>query len=137
MLLGMDRLFYDGDCGLCHGAVRFVVQRDRRGSAFRYAPLGGSTFERLVPVAQRATLADSLVVLTSDRQLLARSEGVIYVLKKLGGIWPLVGSLLEIVPSWLRNAGYDWIARHRLRLFEPPVQSCPVPSGEEQGRFDS
>jgi len=136
MLKKVDRLFYDGNCGLCHGAVRFVVHRDRRGSTFRYAPLGGSTFERLLPVAQRATLPDSLAVLTSDRRLLARSEGVIYVLKRLGGVWPLVGDLLEIVPSRLRNAGYDWVARHRFRLFEAPAQSCPVPSAEEQRRFD-
>lgn len=136
MLMRVDRLFYDGDCGLCHGAVRFVVQRDLGGSRLRYAPLGGSTFERLVPAAQRGTLPDSLVVLTSDHRLLTRSEGVIYVLKRLRGVWPLIGGLLDIVPLRLRNAGYDWVARRRSRLFDPPTENCPVASAEEQRRFD-
>ncbi|HZH02738.1 MAG TPA: DCC1-like thiol-disulfide oxidoreductase family protein [Myxococcaceae bacterium] len=36
-----DILFYDGGCGLCHRAVRFVLARDPAGR-FRFAPLGGS-----------------------------------------------------------------------------------------------
>src|SRR2546422_4747254 len=30
-----ERLFYDGSCGLCHRAVRFVLAEDRTGNAFR------------------------------------------------------------------------------------------------------
>src|SRR6185503_7836994 len=31
-------LLYDGECGFCHGAVRFVLAHDRR-AAFRFAAL--------------------------------------------------------------------------------------------------
>ena len=41
---GTDILFYDGSCGLCHRAVRFILAEDRSGTAFRFAPLGGETF---------------------------------------------------------------------------------------------
>ena len=35
-----ETLFYDGQCGLCHRAVRFLLAEDRApGGAFRFAPL--------------------------------------------------------------------------------------------------
>ena len=46
-------IFYDGHCGLCHAAVRFVVARDDREEGFVFAPLGGETFREtlLLPIA--------------------------------------------------------------------------------------
>ena len=35
---GAERLFYDGDCGLCHRFVRFALAEDVTGRALRYAP---------------------------------------------------------------------------------------------------
>ena len=54
------RLFYDGECGLCHAAVRFVLAEDRDGQGFRFAPLASESFARLAPAELRATLPDSL-----------------------------------------------------------------------------
>ncbi|PKN39805.1 MAG: hypothetical protein CVU63_14125, partial [Deltaproteobacteria bacterium HGW-Deltaproteobacteria-20] len=31
-------VLFDGECGLCHASVRFVVERDDR-ALFRFAPL--------------------------------------------------------------------------------------------------
>ena len=39
-----DIVFYDGGCALCHHSVRFLVARDRDGSRFRFAPIGGACF---------------------------------------------------------------------------------------------
>ncbi|HEY8944686.1 MAG TPA: hypothetical protein VIM73_10510, partial [Polyangiaceae bacterium] len=33
-----ERVYYDGQCGLCHGAVRLLLAEDRDGSAFRFSP---------------------------------------------------------------------------------------------------
>src|SRR5208282_2216789 len=34
-----EELFYDGYCGLCHRAVRFILAEDTTGTAFRFAAL--------------------------------------------------------------------------------------------------
>ena len=69
-----ELLFYDGGCGLCHRAVRFVLWADPEGRAFRFAPLGGDTFQALVSAGERERLPDSLVVRTTeDGRLLTRS----------------------------------------------------------------
>jgi len=129
-------VFYDGACGLCHRAVRFAIARDRDGRHFRFAALGGEAFRRLVPEAQRAGLPDSIVVLTADGTLLARSTAVVHILERIGGPWRLMGGLLALVPQGIRDLGYDGIARVRHRLFRRPTDACPVTPPELRARFE-
>ena len=127
-------LYYDGHCGLCDATVRFVLRNDEGGRAFRFAPLGGSTFERALPEAERARLPDSLVLVTGDGRTLTRSTGVVRLLRRLGGVWSVLGALLWIVPRPVRNLGYDVVARLRHRLFPPP-EACPILPPEPRSRF--
>lgn len=132
---GPDRLFYDGDCGVCHRAVRFVAGRDP-GGRFRFAPLGGETFARLADPERRAGLPDSIVVLSSAGALLTRTAATIHVLRRLGGVWRGVAALLALVPRPLRDAAYDLFARHRKRWVAPPDGVCPRVEPQLARRFD-
>lgn len=129
-------IFYDGHCGLCHRSVRFVLARDHKGRAFRFAPLYGEAFRARVAESARAGLPDSIVVLTADGSLLTRSGATIYVLRRLGGFWRLLGAAIGLVPRPLRDSVYDWIARIRHRLFTRPDDVCPVIPAELRKRFD-
>ena len=122
----VDRIFYDGDCALCHGAVRFVVRRLPSECAFRFAPLAGSTFLAAVPEALREGLPDSLVVQTSSGELLLRSSAAIYIMNRLGRGWPWVAKMMSLVPRRLADAAYDLVARNRFRFFARPETTCPM-----------
>jgi predicted DCC family thiol-disulfide oxidoreductase YuxK len=134
--LNGDYLFYDGACGLCHGAVRFVLDRGERGLAFRFAPLGGEAFRRELPEDRRAGLPDSLVVKAADGRILTRSSGVVRVLHGLGGGWSLLGSLLWLIPRPVRNLGYLAVARIRKRLFPLAEGACPWRTAAQRARFE-
>ncbi|HYE74093.1 MAG TPA: DCC1-like thiol-disulfide oxidoreductase family protein, partial [Blastocatellia bacterium] len=71
-----DLVFYDGHCGLCHGLVLFVLARDQEGKNFRFAPLGGKTFERLISQERRQTLPDSIVLLSHSGEVYTRSAAI-------------------------------------------------------------
>jgi predicted DCC family thiol-disulfide oxidoreductase YuxK len=129
-------VFYDGACGLCHRTVRFAIARDRDGSRFRFAALGSEAFRRLVPEALRAGLPDSIVVLTADGTLLARSAAVIHILERIGGPWRLTGRVLALMPQGVRNLGYEGVARVRYKLFGRPTDACPVTPPELRARFE-
>ena len=131
-----ETLFYDGGCGLCHGAVRFVLWADESGRRFRFAPLGGQTFLALVDEAERARLPDSLVMRTEAGRLLTRSAAVVHVLKRLGGPWQVIGTLGSWVPRPLLDWTYDGIARFRHRLVAKPGDACPVVPRDLRARFD-
>jgi predicted DCC family thiol-disulfide oxidoreductase YuxK len=129
-------LFYDGGCGLCHRAVRFVLAADRDGERFRFAPLGGVTFRATVTPEEAASLPDSLVLRRADGVLLVRSAAVLHVLRRLGGPWRALGALLGALPVGLRDRAYDAVARRRKRWFRSPEASCPVLPPRLRARFD-
>jgi len=129
-------LFYDGHCALCHGAVKFVLKHDRSGKAFRFAPLQGATFQSRVSAGARADLPDSVVVLTESGALLFRSNAFIYILRRLGGGWGILGGVLAVVPRPLRDVVYNFIARIRYRVFGTRDELCPMVPPELRARFD-
>jgi predicted DCC family thiol-disulfide oxidoreductase YuxK len=131
-----ERIFYDGHCGLCHRAVRFVIARDPEGQRFRFAPLQGTTIEKLVPAEQRAGLPDSVAVLADDGRLLVRSDAFIHILRRLGGFWRFAAGIIGVVPRAIRDGVYDFIARVRYRIFGRRVEVCPVTPAKLRARFD-
>jgi predicted DCC family thiol-disulfide oxidoreductase YuxK len=130
-------IFYDGNCGLCHGWVRFVLAEDSGGITFRISSLQGELFARQFPAEKRASLPDSLVVLTEDEKLLARSAAVLHVLRRLGGFWRIVGAILVVIPRSILDWSYDRVAGARKQLFGTRENLCPVISPELRRRFDA
>jgi len=127
---GLTRLFYDAGCGLCQGAVRFAARHDRSGT-IRFAPLGGATFERLIPPAVRAGLPDSLLVLTPQGDLLWRSRALIHLLRRMGPVWRLAGCLLAWLPQKLGDSAYDLVAHRRSK-----GRVCERPDSTRDERFE-
>lgn len=132
-----ERIFYDGDCGVCHWSVGFVARHDRTGQAFRFAPLGGEAFREHVPPEVGRGLPDSLVVQARDGELLLRSDGVVHILSRLGPAWKLLGVLMSVVPRAIRDYFYDRFAERRHHLAKRPDGTCPLMPPELRQRFDS
>jgi predicted DCC family thiol-disulfide oxidoreductase YuxK len=132
---GPGMVFYDGRCGLCHRAVRFVLAEDRGGGAVRFAPLDGGTFRARVPEARRASLPDSLVVATGGSSLLVRSSAVRHIMERLGGVWRVLAVLAGLLPGRLLDLVYDGVAAVRKRLFAAPPSACPIAPGHLRERF--
>ncbi len=118
-------LFYDGWCGLCHGAVRFLLAEDVRG-VLRFSPQQGNTMSRRIDAATRLRLPDSVVLLTDGGQIYVRSAAILVAAEGLGGWWRLGAVLAGCLPRALLDALYDSIARVRGRLFVAPRETCPV-----------
>jgi predicted DCC family thiol-disulfide oxidoreductase YuxK len=130
------RMYYDGRCGLCHGAVRFLLAEDPYGRAFRFAPLQGATFAREVRLEERARVANSLILQEPGSGLSIRSEGVLRALAHLGGIWRVFAGLGRLLPRRVRDFAYDRVAAVRLRYFSPPGDLCPLLPARWHERFD-
>ena len=137
------RLFYDGDCGFCHRAVRIVLSEDLNTTdeiALRFAPLAGPTFERLTDTRddiQADKLPDSIVLILEDGQLLTRSAAAIEIASRLGGLWRGLAVVGAALPAEPLDAAYDAVARVRKKLFAKPNDACPILPPELRARFDA
>ncbi len=132
----LDRLYYDGKCGFCHRTVLFVLTEDRDGSSFRFSPLQGDSISRLLPENRRAGLPDSVVVLTEGGELFVKSDAIVRVGMRLGGLWRVGAALLRIIPKSVRDFTYDVVARHRGKLFASPSTACPLLPDALMQRFE-
>jgi predicted DCC family thiol-disulfide oxidoreductase YuxK len=121
-----NHLFYDGTCALCHRAVKFALRHDAIVRAFRFAPLQGPTFERLIEPSTRASLPDSMVILTSSGEVLTRSDAALELLRHAVGI----------VPRPVRDAAYNAVAAVRYKIFGRTTDLCPVMTPQQRERFD-
>jgi predicted DCC family thiol-disulfide oxidoreductase YuxK len=126
-------LLYDGICALCNGTVAFVLARDRRGAA-RFAPLSGETARAALAGRPELRGIDSIVWIDAEEIASTRSGAVIAIARYLGGVWSVAGSLLALVPKFLRDPAYDLVARWRYRVFGR-YDACPVPPTVHRARF--
>ena len=129
-----ELVFFDGHCGLCHRLVRFVLAEDRE-KLFVFSTLQGEKIKALLDEATRARLPDSVVVRDSQGRVLVKSAAVVHVYDRLGGIWRVVALLLHLIPTALRDLGYDLVAKVRHQIFARPVESCPVVPPALKDRF--
>lgn len=132
---GSPTLLFDGVCHLCHGAVQWVIRHDPR-AVFRFAALQSAAGQALLAghalaLSARPTI-DSVVLVDGDR-LWVRSDAALEVLRRLGGIWGVL-RILRLVPRPIRDAIYDWVARHRYRWFGRRDE-CWLPTPELRRRF--
>ena len=129
---GEETIFYDGECGLCHRSVRFVLSEDA-AARFVYAPLASEAFAPHRPSASE--LGDTMVLVRGDGTLASRSDAWIEILAALGGGWRMLAEGFRVLPRKLRDGVYDQVARVRKRLFAKPQGACPLLSPELARRF--
>ena len=123
MSTAQDLILFDGDCAYCNGWVRWIGRRDTR-RRFRSVPL---TSDEGLALRTRYNVPDAVdsIVLVKDGRAYLRSDAAWRVLAALPG-WGLVATLLRLVPRFLRNWGYNLVAKNRHRLGMD--DSCDLPS---------
>ncbi len=123
-------LFFDGICNLCNTFVDFLIRRQSQ-PLFYFAPLQGKTAVKVLDSKVREGLGS--VVYFRDGRVLFESTAAIWVLVDLGGAWTLMRFFL-IVPKFLRNPIYRFIAKNRYKWFGQK-QTCRLPSSKEKAFF--
>lgn len=107
-----DILLWDGACGLCRRAARYVEARDRE-ARFLALPWQAAP-EALVGAEVKHAAAETIQVLLTNGEVKRGGRAVLYLLAALGHRW---ARPLELPPlRWLFELGYGGISAHRYRL---------------------
>ena len=116
-------LLFDGVCNLCNAAVQFVVERDSAGRVC-FASLQSETAKKLLQAHGLSTKRFESVVLLDNGQVYTKSTAILRLTRKLDGPWPLTFGLI-LVPRFLRDKVYDFVANRRYRWFGKR-ESCMI-----------
>jgi predicted DCC family thiol-disulfide oxidoreductase YuxK len=126
-------MLFDGECRLCCWNVQFVIRRDPHRRV-RFAAMQSAAGSALLRARNLPARDFTSVAVIDGGRVLVRSAAVMRILEELCGAWPIVARVLKIVPRPLRDAAYDFVARHRYRWFGRRP-TCLVPSPDIAARF--
>lgn len=126
-------ILFDGVCNLCSGFVQFVINRDPNGY-FRFASLQSDVGQSLL-IQQGLTpaITPETIILLENGQAYAYSSAVLRIFRRLGGGWRLI-SVGQVLPRFLRDAAYRFVARHRYQWFGRE-EACWLPTPALRQRF--
>lgn len=128
----MKILFFDGYCSLCNSLIEWLIRRDTK-NVLQFASLQGETAKTHLPSFLRNTEDVDTVIYLREGKIHDRSAAILWVLQDLGGLWKITVAFF-LIPSFLRNIVYRWVARNRYRWF-PKRETCRVPTAQEKQKI--
>jgi len=124
-------VIFDGVCNYCNSMVNFAIRNDKKAT-LKFTPFQGETIHTL---RQHFSISpDASSVLFIDKgKLYSGSTAAIRIARYLN--WPARALYaFIIIPAFIRNPVYTWIARNRYKWFGKK-EACMVPSPEVRQRF--
>ena len=125
-------ILFDGVCNFCNGAVNFIIQRDKK-SLLKFAALQSEAGRKLLQRFNLPTDELSSIILIEDGNVYTQSSAALKLCKYLSGLWPLIYGFI-IVPLFIRDGIYKWIAKNRYKWFGKK-DHCMIPTQEVRTRF--
>lgn len=126
-------VLYDGVCRFCDATVGFALPRDRE-ARLKFSPLQ-SRYARVLLQQAGVELRPpyDTVFYWDGRRLHNRSSAILRIFAELGGPWKLCAIGL-VVPKFIRDAAYQFVARRRYAWFGKDDR-CILPPPAWRERF--
>ena len=126
-------LFYDGDCALCNHTVRFIISHEKKTKSLLSFCSLQSDFakETLSKYRYNFNKLSTLVLLKND-VIYYKSTAALNICTylKIPYSWFII---LKIVPRFIRDNFYDFIAKRRKKIIKQGF--CFMPTADLKKRF--
>lgn len=125
-------ILFDGVCNLCNSSVQLVIKNDKQ-AYFSFASLQGEYGQAFLKEQKLDTDQYDSFILRENGKVYTESTAALRVAKRMGFPFVLTYPLI-IVPKFIRDAVYSFIAKNRYKWFGKK-DSCMIPSPELKNRF--
>lgn len=125
-------LLFDGYCNLCHSSVQFVLKHEKKQELYFTSLQSAVGIEILNYYKIDPTKTKSLVLIEKNIAY-TKSTAALKLSKYLKGIYVLGYGFL-IVPAFIRNGVYDFIAKNRYKWYGKQ-DTCIMPDENLAKRF--
>ncbi|WP_456437316.1 thiol-disulfide oxidoreductase DCC family protein [Psychroserpens sp.] len=126
-------ILFDGVCNLCNSSILYVIKHDK-SNRFLFAPLQGEAGKQIIKKFNVDTSnTDSILLYSEKKGLSVKSSAAIHIVKHLGFPRNLM-TVFFIVPTFIRNWVYDFVARNRYKWYGKK-DACMIPTPELTSKF--
>ncbi|MDH5581934.1 MAG: DCC1-like thiol-disulfide oxidoreductase family protein [Bdellovibrionales bacterium] len=123
-------VFFDGVCSLCNGFVDFLMSHNKN-KKLKFASLQGNTAKSYIDQISLNEL--KTIIVYHKGKTFKKSEAIFLIVKNLGAPWNLF-IIFRLIPRFICDAIYDFIARHRYEIFGKK-DTCRIPTEDEKSYF--
>lgn len=128
-------IFFDGVCNLCNNFIDQIIQKDKKKIIYYSSLQADITKELLKPFNIEVTdKTMSTIFFYENGKLYKQSTAVLKVYTNLGTGYSVLAKTLLVIPSFIRNLVYNFIAKNRYRFFGKK-ETCRLPTQEEKDQF--
>lgn len=125
-------VLFDGVCNFCNAGVNFIIRLDKK-KYLRFAALQSEAGQRIREEFGIAGNEFDSFLLYHNGQIYKFSDAGLKVYGMLPWYWKWT-QVFWLVPRFIRDAAYRFIARNRYRWFGKK-EECMIPSPELKERF--
>ncbi|KGO89968.1 thiol-disulfide oxidoreductase DCC family protein [Flavobacterium suncheonense] len=126
-------ILFDGVCNLCDATVQKVIKADKNDT-FRFVALQSDLGKEILNyIGVDPEKTDSIILYEPGIAYHIKAGAAIEIARTIGGIYSLL-VLFSVFPDWLKDIGYDFVARNRYKWFGKK-ESCMIPSPEIKAKF--
>lgn len=119
-------------CNFCNTSVNKIIKYDKK-NVFKFAAIQSDAGKKLLTELSIDTLKIDSILLIEKNTLFTKSTAVLKIAKQLSGLYKL-GYAFIIIPPFIRDTIYDFIAKNRYKWFGKK-ESCMIPSIEVREKF--
>jgi predicted DCC family thiol-disulfide oxidoreductase YuxK len=131
ILLKQPILLFDGECGFCNKSIQFLLKHEKN-KRLHFAPLQSEVGQVLRNYFEISAKTDS-VILIKNHAAYIKSCAALRLTLYMKGLWPAMMAFV-IIPPFLRNLVYDFIAKRRMKWYGK-VENCALLADEDNKRF--
>jgi len=126
-------ILFDGVCNLCNSSVLKIIKLDKNNS-FLFSSLQSASGKKIINQLKIDTQKiDSVILYEPDVAYYIKSTAALKIMKEFGGFWK-TAQVFFILPAYLRDFIYDFIAKNRYKWFGKKNE-CMIPSPELLSKF--
>ncbi|MDA9775202.1 DUF393 domain-containing protein [Algibacter sp.] len=126
-------ILFDGVCNLCNSSVQYAIKHDKN-NLFLFTALQSNIGQNIIEHYNIDTSKiDSILLYTPEKGIHYKSTAALKVAWKLGFPINLLAIFL-IVPNFIRNWVYDFIAKNRYKWYGKK-EACIIPTPELKSKF--
>jgi predicted DCC family thiol-disulfide oxidoreductase YuxK len=124
-------LLFDGECVFCNKSIQFFLKHERVKKV-HFASLESEIGKALKNYFEINDQTDS-IILIRNHEAFVKSCAALRLTNYMSGLWPAL-IIFVIIPPFLRNLVYDFIAKRRKKWFGR-TESCALIAAEDKKRF--
>lgn len=126
-------ILFDGVCNLCNSSVQYVIKHDKK-NVFMFTALQSEAGQQIIKEYNIDTSkTDSILLYTTESGVVSKSTAALKISYHLGFPNKLL-SIFFIVPTFIRNWVYDYIAKNRYKWYGKK-ESCWIPTPDLKSKF--